>query len=103
VTDLFDRYETLMSQALKELDAGDVAADATAAERATVLGDAVYRLSVEHGLPYNPFRETVIAALSGVAPVTVGRDGGRREPFAAALAKDHGLLLLALEMMPADE
>ncbi len=107
--ELLARYELILTQALAEL--GPVTrpksaekafeADAIAAPD---LGDILYRLCIEHGVAYTPFRETVIKLISDPAPTArVSKSGQTRtKPFGDAMLADHALILLALEMMPPD-
>lgn len=100
--DVFEKFERILAQGTEELAAAALATDATAGERAAKLGDSLYRLCLEHGVEWNGFREACIAAFAGPAPILIGRQGRAPEPFAAALTAQHPLILLALEIMPAD-
>jgi hypothetical protein len=107
--DLLARYEQILSQGLTELGPVQVPQDEKQAAAlqvalASVLGDALYRLSIEHGVGYNPFRETVISLIADKKPALASRTGPARDtrPFAAKLSEHHALILLALEIMPPD-
>lgn len=107
--ELLARYELILQQGLAEL--GPVRrpaniqkafeADAMAAPD---LGDILYRLCIEHGVAYTPFRESVIKLISEPAPMSRSSGTGqhRVKPFAADMAEDHALIVLALELMPPD-
>ncbi len=116
--DLLERYEILLTQALAEL--GPVERS-TATKRAAQIqvalapglgdvhrsprqGDVIYRLSIEHDLPYNALRETIISLMTGVRPALAGRrpESGLPRAFAPKLEAHHSLILLALEVMPPD-
>lgn len=107
--ELLDRYELILSQALDELGPLDLPDDQqeafqTQALLAPDLGDILYRLSIEHGIEFTPFRETVISLISDHKPAMAANGSGkeRSEPFAADLEEAHPLIILALEMMPPD-
>ncbi len=107
--EILAHYELILKQALRELGPLRRPQDATKvfeveAVAAPELGDIIYRLCIEHGVAYTPFRETVIKLLSDAAiPSTAGRrDAGTRKPFAVRMGADHSLILLALELMPPD-
>lgn len=106
---LLERYELILQQALDEL--GHIAVPTTdeeafdqQAELAPALGDILYRLTIEHGVPFTEFRDTVIRLIS--AEPSEKLEGASSEPeqdaFARALEPRHGLILLALEVMPPD-
>jgi hypothetical protein len=109
--EILQRYELILAQALEELAALGLEADSDEgldldATLAPPFGDILYRLTVEHGVGFTPFRETVLSLISesephrAVAGSRSGRLPGRN--FAASLAQAHGLIILALEMMPPD-
>jgi hypothetical protein len=110
--ELLQRYETILGQGLVELgpfssppdDPTPQTALEVQAERAPDLGDILYRLTIEHGVPFTPFRETVISLISEPqeAVAAGARSKGGRRRFAADLEEAHPLILLALEMMPPD-
>jgi len=98
----------LLSKALEEIGPVQMPADHQAAlklqgDLAPALADVLYRLCIEYGLPFAPFRETVIGIMADQAPAVVGtQKSAARIPFAAGLEEVHPLILLALEMMPAE-
>ena len=102
------RYEHIILQALEELGPIEVPESSEQARElqgdlASTLGDVLYRLTIEHGVPFAPFRETVISILAGPEPASVAAFGkSSPRPFAAAFETEHPLVLLALEMMPAE-
>ncbi len=100
--DVFARFEKVLADGVSEQAAAGLAPEATAGERASHLGDSLYRLCIEHGLDWNGFRAACITAFAGPAPILIGREGGSPQPFAMALSPHHPLLLLALEVMPPD-
>ncbi len=107
--DLLERYEILLTQALAELGPVERSTDTKRAAQiqvalAPVLGDVIYRLSIEHDLPYNALRETIISLMTGVRPALAGRrpESGLPRAFAPKLEAHHSLILLALEVMPPD-
>lgn len=100
--DVFERFERILVLGTEELTEAALPSETTAGERAAKLGDVLYRLCIEHGVEWNGFREACIAAFAGPAPILIGRQGRAPEPFAIAIAGHHPLILLALEMMPAD-
>lgn len=108
--ELLERYELILTQALKELGPVELPADAQKAFQvqavlAPVLGDVLYRLTIEHGVAFTPFRESVINLIADRKPAIAGGSatGSRPRPFASKLEPVHPLILLALEMMPPDE
>lgn len=107
--DILDRYELILSQALRELGSLSMPEDQQEQFElqrtvAPDLGDILYRLSVEHGVAFTPFRETVITLISEPQKALTARKtrGGRPRPFAGDFEDAHGLILLALEVMPPD-
>jgi len=107
--EILERYELILSQSVNELGPLDLPADLdqqfeTQALLAPDLGDILYRLSVEHGVAFTPFRETVIALISEPQEAMAARGKGSPSgrPFAEGLEHAHALILLALEMMPPD-
>lgn len=109
--EILERYELILSQGLKELAGAEIASEESEgldleAMLAPVLGDVLYRLTIEHGVAFTPFRETVLALISESQPhraVAGPRSASSaRRPFAADLADAHGLIILALEVMPPD-
>ncbi|MSR75187.1 MAG: hypothetical protein EXS14_06945 [Planctomycetes bacterium] len=107
--ELLAHYEVILHQGIEEL--GPVKRPASAekaleadAMAAPELGDILYRLCIEHGTAYTPFRETVIKIISDPAPVAkASKNAGTRvRPFADSMHADHALIILALEMMPPD-
>jgi hypothetical protein len=100
--DVFLRFEKILDQGVAELSAATLEPEATAGERAAHLGDSLYRLCLEHGVAWNGFREACITAFAGPSPVFIGRAGKAPEPFAKSVAAHQPLILLALEVMPAD-
>ena len=109
--ELLERFELILSQGLDELAQTQVDEESDSgldlqALLAPTLGDILYRLTIEHGVSYTTFRDTVISLISESKPQRAvagsrGTDGDGR-PFAARLAKSHSLIILALEMMPPD-
>lgn len=100
---ILERYELILEQGLQELGPLQVPENREEALRyqaglAPLLGDIFYRLSIEHGMPFGPFRETVISILTEQEP----EEGESAPPFASALEELHPLIQLALEMMPAE-
>ena len=110
--DLLARYELIISQALTELNPPAISTEPAQAaqqhgELAFGLGDILYRLSIEHGVPFNQFRQDTIDLLTAQRPVTArapkaGGKGQTPPPFAASFAGYHPTILLALETMPQD-
>jgi hypothetical protein len=107
--ELLSHYELILKQALRELGPVRRPKDVSKvfeveAVAAPELGDIIYRLCIEHGVAYTPFRETVIKLLSDAAipSAPMRRDSTPRKPFALRLSADHTLILLALELMPPD-
>lgn len=106
--EILERYELILSQSLDELGPLDLPTDLdqqfeAQAMLAPDLGDILYRLSVEHGVAFTPFRETVITLISEPQEAMALRGkGAPRRPFAADLEHAHALILLSLEMMPPD-
>ena len=101
--ELLDRYELILTQAVEELGELEIPEDRKKAYElqailAPTLGDILYRLTVEHGIEYTPFRETVIGLIADQDSVHAAPD----EVFAPESQDLHSLILLALEMMPAD-
>lgn len=109
--ELLERYELILTQGLKELGPVDLPKDSQKAFQvqavlAPVLGDILYRLTIEHGVAFTPFRETTISLIADKKPALAGgkpAGGAPGRPFAHKLEAAQGLILLALEMMPADE
>ena len=108
--ELLERYEVILNQALKELGPIELPKDSQKAFQvqavlAPVLGDILYRLTVEHGVAFTPFRESVISLIADRKPALAPSGAPAPAPrgFAAALEASHPLILLALEMMPPDE
>lgn len=108
--ELLAHYEVILQQGLAELGpvkrprSADKAFEADAVA-APDLGDILYRLCIEHGVSYTPFRETVINILATATtpPSPSSRSGQARvRPFADNIEADHALIVLALEMMPPD-
>lgn len=107
--EILERYELILSQALEELGPVDFPEEAekqfeVQALLAPDLGDILYRLSVEHGVAFTPFRETVISLISEPREAMAAhrRGPGSERPFAVDLEHAHALILLSLEMMPPD-
>ncbi len=109
--ELLERYELIFFQALNELNPPALSESAPELARqhgelAPPLGDILYRLAIEHGVPYNQFRRDSIELLVLQKPVTApaGKRAAKKSApeFAAAVQKYHPLLLLALETMPPD-
>lgn len=104
---LLERYELILQQSLDELGEPkktltDEEAFDQQADLAPQLGDILYRLTIEHGVPFSNFRDTVIRLISEPTQAVTKRDGAPLGLFAAALEPKHGLILLALEVMPPD-
>jgi hypothetical protein len=103
-----ERYELMLRQALRECPVpSKEAAPSNPYEeielRAPFLADILYRLSIEHGVSWNDFREEVLLLITNESPVKVGkRDGASKRGFAADLAATHSLIVLALDSMPPD-
>lgn len=108
--ELLERYELILMQGMKELGPVEIPADSKKAFQvqavlAPVLGDILYRLCIEHGVAFTPFRETVIGMIADKKPALMGpgQAGSRPRRFAAKVEPAHGLILLSLETMPPDE
>jgi len=106
--ELIKRYEIMLQQALDELGPFEFPEDEELVQEvcdalAPAVADVLYRLSIEHGVSFAPFKETVIAILSGQQPALVAQ-GAKKEPrpFAADLEPAHSMFILALEMMPTE-
>ncbi len=106
--EILEQYELVLDQALSELSQLETPAELNHLERqatlAPDLGDILYRLTVEHGIAFTPFRETVIALITErqEALHAHGLEGRGARPFAADVEHAHSLILLSLEMMPPD-
>ncbi|MAG57758.1 MAG: hypothetical protein CMJ83_15835 [Planctomycetes bacterium] len=107
--ELLERYELILCQALDELGPVDMPTERhkvfeVQAVLAPDLGDILYRLTVEHGVAFTPFRETVISLISEPSEAVARRSAsaGLDGPFANDVEHAHPLILLALEMMPPD-
>lgn len=99
---LLERYELILQQGIEELTPPEMPTDREKAfelqaRLAPQLGDILYRLNIEHGVAFAPFRETVIGIIAEQHPAD---EAGR--PFVEDLEALHPLILLALEMMPAE-
>lgn len=93
-----ERYELILTQGVQELRerVPEPPEGGWAVSAAEDLGDILYRLTIEHGLPFATFRETVMGILLEEA------DTPNRTRFAPEVARWHGLIVLALEMLPID-
>ena len=105
---ILNLYEHILTQALAEIGPIEVQHDnekalALQGELAPRLGDILFRLTIEFGVPFAPFRETLISIFSGekTAEVTPAGESTPR-PFGSTLENSHALILLALEIMPAE-
>jgi len=105
---LLERYELILRQGIGELGPPEMPADREKAFElqgllAPQLGDVLYRLTIEHGVAFAPCRETIIGLIADHRPIEMEREGehGQRR-FATDLEELHPLILLALEMMPAE-
>ena len=104
---LLKRYELILEQSMDELGPLEIPEERTAAlelqsDLAPKMGDILYRLCIEHGVAYAPFRETVIAILADQKPAIVGHNEQPERVFAPRVEPVHPMILLALEMMPAE-
>jgi len=105
---LIERYEIMLEQALEELGPFEFPEDEQLLRDvrdalAPAVADVLYRLTIEHGVSFAPFKETVIAILSGQQPALVAH-GAKQEPrpFGANMEPAHSMFLLALELMPTE-
>ena len=101
--DFSERFELVVRQALEEVGVGEMPTTAELVARvhqdyAAPLGDALYRLCIEHGVEWNTFRESVIDAVLR-RPAKVG--AAAKRPL-AGVESFHDLILLAVETMPPD-
>jgi hypothetical protein len=106
---LLERYKLILEQGLAELGPQETPRNREHAFElqgieAPRLGDILYRLCIEHGAPFAPFKETIIALVVDPRPLAARPElgGEDAEPFLSDLQDQHPLVLLALEMMPAE-
>ncbi|MEE9394820.1 MAG: hypothetical protein V3W41_20215 [Planctomycetota bacterium] len=94
-------YTAILEQALKEqqpLPSGP--GDAVWTETAEALGDSLYRLCIEFGVPFNTFRSKI---LSEVPQPESGPDASESLGRLLAETEPHGeLVIMALELMRED-
>ena len=102
---LLERYDLILTQASAEMEVSELPENQEEAFEqqallAPKLGDILYRLCVEHGVAFGPFREMVIAIIVDRRPSSI--TAVEAKSFAKDLIGVHPLILLALEMMPVE-